>query len=280
MLAGAAGTDNDTSYPLGMAYTEHFAFEMLVEPSPALAALTRQADEVYRYVSARLGVSHSSRIGDRVGGRIGDRTKVTVEQRADEPCPARGVFIRNLGDGSPGLVIYADDTTGPGELLGILAHELGHSLHASGFGEFNSSAGLAEGLATWAAGRYWLQWHRTPSLAASVRAYRAQGSYLRLENRYGFREYRTSGEYRASGKYRGSGACLERRTRLYTEWAAFTDFLIRSYGVGEFKTLLASADIVIDPSGEMTGALPDYRATYGLTLRQLEALWLRRLGPG
>ena len=252
----AEGLETLSSYPIDVDYTKHFAFEVYTEPLPALTALTARADEVYRYVSDRLGVSYSGRI------------EVAVEARSDRPCPVRGTFVPDLGDG-PGLVVYADERTGPAELLGILAHELGHFLHAAGFGEFPSSAGLNEGLASWAAGRYWLRWHRTPSLAASVRAYRARGTYLRLENKFEF------------GVYRGSATCLERRDRLYTEWAAFTDFLIATYGVQKFKVLLASADINVNlESGKRSGTPPDYKAVYGQTLGQLEAAWLRRPGPG
>lgn len=240
------------------AVTEHFAFEFYVEASPALAAFTDRADEVYRYVSTRMGVTYSGRVA------------VSVQTPSGKPCPARGALWSSTdGDASFGIVIFADKTTHIDQLLGVLAHELGHFLHANGFGEFPGTAGLNEGLATWAAGRYWLAWHRTPSLGSSVEDYLARGSYLRLKNTLEFQSV-------------GGNACLERRDLLYIQWAAFTGYLITTYGVDRLKALFATADIAleVEPDRRNKNTLPSYVRIYGRTLAQLEEAWLRSLGSG
>lgn len=102
-----------------------------------------------------------------------------------------------------------------GRYFGVFAHEVSHIIHKHGFAEnLSGGSGFDEGLATWAAGQYWNEWHGTPSLQASVRTYLEAGTYLPLYKQYDV--YGVKSEATKSDE-----DCLDRRDTLYTEWAAF-----------------------------------------------------------
>ena len=245
----------DLSAPrLAQRVTAHFTFDYYVIVTPALGTLADGADEVYAYVSARMDERHNGKVS------------VAVRPVTDGPCPARGVMLERVeGDEPRSIIIFVDGTTSPEQLRAVLAHELAHLLHAGGFAGFPSAVGLTEGLASWAAGRYWLLWQGFPSFAASVRTYLERGTYMPLE-----------GGLELGGVYGYAGeGCLARRDVLYTEWAAFTDYLVKTHGVNRFKALLSSADVTLDGDA---GTPPDFARVYGLSLEELEEAWLESLG--
>ena len=234
--------------------TEHFTFSYYAILTPKLRTLTDEADDVFTYVSERMDRPYHGRI------------EVALRPLSDEPCPARGVMFTRADNGETrSIIVFVDETTPLAQLRAVLAHELAHFLHAGGFAKFPSSAGLTEGLASWAAGRYWLVWQASPSFASSVATYLEQGSYLPLEN-----------GLESGGAYGGDDAdCLRRRDTLYTEWAAFTDYLITTNGVNRFKALLGTADVALDEAG---GTPPDFVRIYGRSLEELEKAWLDQVG--
>ena len=148
-----------------------------------------------------------------------------------------------------------------------------------GFATFPSPGGLTEGLASWAAGRYWTAWKEGPSLSDSARDYLSTGTFLPL-----------SQNVELTGVYPGAAAkdCLARRDMLYTSWAAFVEFLINSYGAEKFKELLSTVEVdvstevakitvddgVVEVSNEVREIRgPDW-STYGKSLETLEQAWL------
>ena len=238
--------------------TRHFHFTVEA-PTSATDAFISQADEVFTYVSERMGVSYYERV------------EVALQSMSSEACPVRGMMMFEITDDaeveSARIIVFTDTATKLEQLLGVLAHELGHFIHFNGFGEPVKSSGLTEGLASWAAGRYYLAWHQTPSLAVSVKRYLAEGRYLPLENKSRFEN--------AYPDQSDAEDCLSRRDTLYIEWAAFTKYLIDTYGVSDFKDLLATSEIALDGG---KGMLPNFAQVYGKSLEELEDAWLKSFG--
>ena len=222
------------------------------------------AEEVYDYVSARLEVTSD------------EKTIILFEGPDSNVCPVRGLAIVSppsdpyAGDYPPEIVIYADENTSHKQIMGVLAHELGHvlTLRNSEQRWIPHETGHQEGLATWAAGRYWHAWQGTTSFSDSVRSYIEQSKYLSLREHYDF-EPAYSREN-----------CIEKRNILYTEWASFIEFLLTEYGYERLETLFRSpkSEEVEADEGRMFYVTPaDYQSVYGLELNQLEAQWLEHL---
>ena len=240
--------------PLETLTTAHFNVDFHVGRTTRLVALVAELDKIYSYVSERMDVSYEPTV------------TVAILPLSTGSCPVRGVAL--LGDNTnelewPNIVIFSNNSVSLSQLRGVAAHELGHLFHSYGFAKFPGSAGTAEGLATWAAGRYWLEWQEAPSFDAAVKGYLERGIYQSLENSASF-----------EGVFAGGKDCLERRDVLYTQWGAFTAYLIDTYGVETFKRLLDTADIV--PLREVN-SLPDFERVYKKTLEQLETDWLAQL---
>jgi hypothetical protein len=235
------------------AETSHFEFIAEDGYFPlAVDELQEPAEEVFEYVSTRLGSS--------IEGGIA----LSFRQPDTGSCPARG---QAMTWPMPRIYIFADEDTSREQLLGVLAHEVGHILHKDGFAEDLSSGSMFdEGLATWAAGQYWNEWHGTPSLQARVRSYLEAGTYLPL-----YKHYDAYGPYSEATK--ADGDCLERRDTLYTEWAAFIGYLLEGYGRDKLFDLLRTSSIEHTET-ETILKPPDYQAVYGKALNQLEAAWL------
>jgi hypothetical protein len=181
------------------------------------------------------------------------------------PCPPRGLAWVH----PPRIIIYADDKTSREQLLGVLAHELGHILIMPQFEGIPRA--LNEGLATWASAPYFNAWLGNPSLDAAVRSYFTDATYLPLHQNYYLTDIYPGMEETSSE------SCISRREALYIEWASFLGYLIEQHGMEKIEELIAA---VREP--EMTEAglairPADFEGVYGSSLNQLEAAWLRHV---
>lgn len=248
----------DPSIPVReIAKTEHFDVYteegfVQVQAEKSLEKL----EEVFVYVSNRLGTSIEINI------------LLSFRKRSDTPCPARGVA---LPGSPPEIIVFVNEETDMEELLGILAHEVGHiiTIYGSEDGAPDDSA-LNEGWATWAAGNYWVNWQVADTFDAIVRSYVEDSEYLPLYQNYDFETLLPHPEATATAD------CLERRTVLYTEWASFLDFLIQRYGMAKFSEFLRTSSTEVTDS-KMIIRPPDYEGVYGSSLNQLEAAWLQHI---
>lgn len=130
-------------------------------------------------------------------------------------------------------------------------------------------------MATWAAGSYWTDWHGFTSLNEMVKDYLQKSAYLPIYQNTDLEGTQPAGPMPESTLPGPSiqGDCLARRDILYSEWAAFIDFLMRQFGMEKLEALFKSSraekintDTIIYP--------PDYQGIYGSALNQLEAEWL------
>jgi hypothetical protein len=224
----------------------------------------RDAEEVYDYVSTRLEVTSD------------EKTIILFERPDSNVCPVRGFAIVSppsdpyAGDYPPEIVIYTDENTSHTQIMGVLAHELGHVLTQRNNEQrwMPAEAGHSEGMATWAAGRYWHAWQGTTSFSDSVRAHFEQSKYLSLREHYDLEPAYSGGD------------CLVSRDILYTEWASFIEFLLYEYGYERLEVLFRSPKwewVETDEERVLYVTLADYQGVYGLELNQLEAHWLDHL---
>jgi hypothetical protein len=233
-------------------------------------------------------------LADRTGVRPSERFAVVFRPPDTAPCPFRGLarFDMPLAQ----IIVFADARTPRAQVSGVLAHEIAHLFQVRGMKIETTDINLAEGFATWAAGKYWRAWQGIP--ADNVRSFRREGRYIPLVK-----------YYETDLTDMSSPNCLRNRDLRYTSWAVFIDFLIADYGIGKFQEKLSQNAAPkpipdqlrnflngqvsgIDPTGaniiwpnqlknlpivfEMPP--PDYGAVYGLSLGELEKAWLQRLG--
>ncbi len=205
----------------------------------------QQAEQIYGDVSERIDTSLSTKI------------IVAFLQPLTGNCAPRGITYHEQ---EPMILIFADQDTNREQVLAAFAHELGHAFLHQKF-EGSGDVALNEGLATWAAGNYWLAW-KGMSFDDSVRLYINNGTYLPLFQNYDL-----------SQAYEDTPGCLTQRDTLLTELASFMDYLIRIFGIEKLDELFK----VQEP--ELTGAQyviypPDYKGVYGFEFNQLEIAWL------
>lgn len=145
------------------------------------------------------------------------------------------------------IYLYACPATPTGRAVNILAHEFVHQLAHDRYGPAHLEADLilAEGFATWGAGRYWLG--RQPDLRQFVVAAYGDG-LLPLDT-----DYQTS-------------AAPDAMNRLYYEWAAFVDWLIATRGRAAFDALYRGGH------GHRRASAP-YQAVLGSDLAGLDQQW-------
>jgi hypothetical protein len=205
----------------------------------------QQAEQIYEYVSTRTNTTISTKI------------IVAFLQPQTGNCTPRGI---TYNEQEPIILIFADQETSREQVFAAFAHELGHVFFHQKF-EGSGDAALNEGMATWAAGNYWLAW-KGASFDDSVRLLLNNGTYLPLFQ-----------NYELSLAYEDTPGCLIRRDDLLTELASFMDFLIRTYGIEKMSEIfkiqqprLVGAQNIIYP--------PDYKGVYGFELNQLEMAWL------
>ncbi|NWF80760.1 MAG: hypothetical protein HXY37_12030 [Chloroflexi bacterium] len=130
--------------------------------------------------------------------------------------------------------------------VSILAHEFVHQLCHDRYGDRHLSADLllAEGMATWGAGAYWLG--DAPHFRAFVRPWLESGAALPLGESY-------------------VGRPISDMNKLYYQWASFVEFLIERDGREAFDRLYLT--------GQHAPASADYLAVYGRSFDELEAEW-------
>ncbi len=171
------------------------------------------------------------------------------------------------------VYLYVGRKTTPSFLGTALSHELAHILQAQVAGGSVTSSTLAEGFAVYAQGRYWPQYDSDTGFQKAVRRYREQDTYIPLTTR--------------------EIPCdTDTRDRIYTERAAFLEWLLATYGEEKFWELnrLAAQPLENDlPAGELPYVTPPtlrtnpsyenapWEEVYGRSLEALERAWLRSL---
>lgn len=241
---------------------------------------------------------------------VAARMKIQADRRFDfsfrppdtRPCPVRGIAVTGKDAQPARATIFITDQTSREQILGITAHEVAHLFHFGAFGAGQPNLSLSEGLATWAAGKYWEAWHKE-SPTQFVRSTRKDGRYVPPADL--FRD-----EVWANSTATGA-ECVAQRDLRYTSVAAFLDFLIANYGLEKLKELLGPPQLpvrggnvpVLPRSAPFTFSAPfplspptaviedkskpplppprlDFTGVYGQTLDELEGAWLEQLSKG
>jgi hypothetical protein len=195
-------------------------------------ALRAELAEALAYVAERFGSSPISAI--------------TASLRRDDGCALHGVAYTDVRD----TQVFSCDAIARGQAVAIMAHEFTHQLAQDRYGpaHLQSDLILSEGVATWAAGRYWLSGH--PDFRSYVREQRRAGASFPLATHY-------------------AGLGTAAMNTLYYQWASFVEFLIDTYGRERFDQLYISG------AGDPGSA--DYAGVYGKGLPELEREWERWL---
>jgi hypothetical protein len=232
----------------------HFEFYASdgIGPLPA-AKLAAAAERIYTDVSGRLGAGLSTPI------------KVTFSPPAVGTCALRGLAQTDRAE----LTLFATPATDRAQLWGVLAHEVAHSIHLNGMARGTQDDRLlVEGLATWAAGNYWLVWKQSPSFDAAAAGYLHSGGYVPLDEAFA-----TLGSdlYALSP----AGDCL--RDVAYAEAASFLGLLIERSGLNTLLTLAPAHGAQVEDGQAPQPAALDYQAAYGEPFAQLTEEWLARL---
>jgi hypothetical protein len=150
------------------------------------------------------------------------------------------------------MLIYADEQTEESQILGVLAHELVHIIHITGFNRpLSGDPGLNEGLATWLTREYWTAWHQTQSLPRMIRDYLAEETYVPLAEADVFGVYPQAQGITPTD-------CLAQRDLLYSQWAGFVGYLVDTYGWELFVDLMATAASEVTDEGEILPSPTDY----------------------
>lgn len=259
-----------------------------------IGELAEQFDAAYDYVAARMGMAPAD-----------DRQRIPLifappaRTGSAAGCPQRGRAS------AASIEIFADATTSRAQLLGVLAHEVAHVLTFSWPAGFPSSVMPAEGIATWAAGRYVTDWYGSESLTAAVTGLIGAGEYASISTGYG-PYYTVPADFQA--EMPPAEECFANRDRLYLAWGAFMAWLIDEHGQEALARLFASPGTAISATsipdavtdrimiavqdGDRIQVLPaapwaarnptaqlDYAGVYGKGLAELEADWLATLPP-
>jgi hypothetical protein len=251
-----AGAQESFGLPPATVETEHFGLDVPFGYTSADAgALEQQFEEVYEVVVARLGVVPTEKV------------RVTFSPPVGGPCGRRGSTM--LLPNRVFITLFADRQTSTDQILGGLAHELGHVLqHVAVEGGRSIVSMFVEGFATWAAGPYWLRWQGATSFRSAVQSYVASGTYLPLHENDGFFDTLTEDAVSRLGE-----DCVSRRDVIYTEWGAFIEYLVGEYG-RERLYLLFRTPPLESKDGGMPFRRPNFPVVYGRSLEQLEAMWL------
>lgn len=193
------------------------------------AQLDEESRRAYEYVAVRFGGSLTA--------------PLTAAFVYDAGCALSGVAYTDIRS----IRVFTCNGIGRERAIAILAHEYAHQLQQDRYGPRHLSADLilSEGLATWAAGKYWLGGH--PDFRNYVRAQRASGVLYPLATHYA-----------------GRGVAV--MNALYYQWASFVEFLIDQYGRERLDALYVTG------SGAPGSA--NYQAIYGKDLAALEQEWI------
>lgn len=116
---------------------------------------------------------------------------------------------------SDSMFLSKDSIKAEDNLSGIFAHELGHVLYSKLIDSLFHIGNMywGEGFASWAAGKYYLQWHGYQNYDLAIKEIVSSNRFYDIKNIY-------------NEPYRPA----KQRDVLYVEWASFIDFLIEKYG--------------------------------------------------
>jgi hypothetical protein len=195
--------------------------------------LAADLDRALAYVSARFGNGPSGRF----------RAAVQI----DGGCGLHGIAYTDVRT----VHTFTCDGISRDRAVAIMAHEFVHQLEQDRYGEAHLSSDtiLAEGAATWGAGKYWLG--DAPDFRSYVRNQRRSGVFYPLATDY-------------------TGLGIGAMNALYYQWASFVEYLIGAYGREKF-------DAVYVRGGSGIGSA-DYAAVYGKGLDALEGEWQTWIG--
>jgi hypothetical protein len=231
--------------------SEHFDFYSRNTGLPMpLTELQEASEQVYTYVTSRLGA--------RLNGRI-----AVLIEAPTSLCGLRGLTKID----TPSITIKAGPDTSPEQFMGVLAHELAHVVQLFAYqADARGDVVLLEGVATWAAGTYWNTWQGWPSFDAGVTGALDAGRSVLLDRA-------TVKGLNGSVQIGLRDSC--ERDLFYTEWAAFVDHLVARQGLAGIGQLLVRPGILrTDDSGEVY-TRADYRGVYGKSLEQLIRSWMK-----
>jgi hypothetical protein len=132
---------------------------------------------------------------------------------------------------------------GRARAVSIMAHEFVHQLAQDRYGPAHLSADLilAEGVATWGAGEYWLGGQ--PDFRGYV--------------------YSVGIQYPLAQTYAGLG--VNAQNAMYYQWASFVEFLISTYGRESFDRIYMA--------GKGAPGSADYQGVYGKDISVLDQEW-------
>jgi hypothetical protein len=244
--------------------------------------LEAEAETIYAYVAERIGV------------RTDERFAIAFRKPDTSACPIRG--LAQWATPVAQVIVFADERTSRAQVLGVLAHEVGHLMHGRALKAGTRFGHLDEGLATWAAGKYWEAWQKA-SFTEMMNAFRRSGRYVPLKDY--FRE-----EAPAQFPSKDS-SCLAERDLRYTSWGAFLGFLIDAHGMDKLRQLLGPVEeikgpepgrlVTIPRGGDgfdidvltrgvfrtetvwIPPPVPDFPGVYGRTLDELEKAWWEQI---
>jgi peptidase MA superfamily protein len=194
------------------------------------AQLGSEVPQAFEYVSQRFGPTTSARF--------------KAAFAFDQQCSLHGITREDERTAQ----VYTCNDIPRGRALAIMAHELVHQLEFDRYGQahLNADMILSEGVATWAAGKYWLGGH------ADFR------SYMREQSK-------ASGLLPLATNVTRED--FSQMNQLYYQWASFVEFLIDNpeYGRQKFDRLYVT--------GRQSVGSADYVGVYGKDLSTLEQDW-------
>jgi len=116
---------------------------------------------------------------------------------------------------SDSMFLSKDSIKAKDNLSGIFAHELGHVLYSKLIDSLFHIGNMywGEGFASWAAGKYYLQWQGYQNYDSAIKEIVSSNRFYDIKNIY-------------NEPYRPA----KQRDVVYVEWASFIDFLIEKYG--------------------------------------------------
>jgi hypothetical protein len=123
---------------------------------------------------------------------------------------------------SDSMFLSKDSIKAKDNLSGIFAHELGHVLYSKLIDSLFHIGNMywGEGFASWAAGKYYLQWQGYRNYDSAIKEIVSSNRFYDIKNIY-------------NEPYRPA----KQRDVLYLEWTSFIDFLIEKYGFEKISSI-------------------------------------------
>lgn len=211
--------------------SRHDRFDPLVQNglySDQLTYLDSDIHQAFEYVSKQFTVRNPSRF--KAAFVIG------------ENCVLHGITRPDEGVAQ----VYTCNNIPRSKAIGIMAHELAHQLQFEQYeaAHLNADLLLTEGMATWAAGKYWVGEHA--DFRSYVNASSASEPLVPLSTPVGREDY-------------------VKMNKLYYQWASFVEFLIETYGRDKFDQLYVTGNLTVGSAA--------YTQVYGKDLQELERDW-------